>query len=115
MKVEGQDRFMTLWTLLIAMSSVLHVVGALQWASYWHLGFSGYVATVAVGLAMAACNLVGLLWLQGKMVGRLERRPGRMSNWLAGAFCIFVLLWTPLVFFGWLWLFPPHAPPSARH
>jgi hypothetical protein len=94
---------MTLWGLLISLSLVMPIAGAIASARLAHKGFAGYIVAILVGLMLGAACAWTLRKFGHFVVARQETRPVRAQELYLGTLYVAAVLWVLLALFAGSW------------
>jgi uncharacterized membrane protein YbjE (DUF340 family) len=93
-----------LWDMLILAGATATFLSALEQAKRAKAGIGGYTLAVAIGLLLAACNVVAVHKAGEAVGGRIERLSESVQERCFGALHLAALLWIVFAMFlaGWV-------------
>jgi hypothetical protein len=95
---------MTLWELMLAVSSTMFLAGGLAIVKVKHIGFAGTVAVVAVGLVLAPVNFLVVNRIGKKLSDAIKRYPESSQEAYFRAMYFGLALWILAALFGAAWI-----------
>ena len=95
---------MSLWHLMVAITCVIFVVGAIQAAHFGNAGTAGYAVATIVGLLLAASNAWAVSRIADAVDARIKQFPASLQESYLQVLYLGTFVWMLLAVFiaGWI-------------